>query len=940
MAKKSASQNSVVIVESPAKARTIAKFLGKGYRVNASMGHVRDLARGGSGKAAFGIDFSHGYAPIYETIKGREKILAALKKAADSAPSVYLAPDPDREGEAIAWHLAEALKLPKNKIHRITFNAITKTEVTRAIEHPRAIDMNLVNAQQARRVLDRLVGFSLSPLLWKKVTKGLSAGRVQSVAVRMVVEREKEIRAFVPEEYWRVRATLSEPGKTAPADCFEAVLVAWRERPLWLGEKDGKLDRDGKEKLHLRNAEEADAVVQALAGASYVVQDLAERKVTVRPGPAFITSTLQQAAGTFLGFGTAKTMRVAQQLYEGVEIDGSATGLITYMRTDSFRIAPEALDEARAYIGERFAPAYLPEKPNFFRSKKGAQDAHEAIRPTSARLAPESVRRFLSEDQYRLYNLVWRRFVSSQMAPAEYWNTTATIAAGEGLFEARGRKVLFDGFTALWSAAAKKRPRKNEEANGVEPGEDEAERFESQELPPIARDETLALHALEPQQKFTQPPPRFSEASLVRALEKEGIGRPSTYAPIIQTIQERGYVRLARRAFHATELGMAVTDLLCRGFPDIMDYRFTAGMENDLDRVEEGEVDWVKMVDDFYKPFEARLAEAGESLDPLKGRPAPNNETCPECGSAMVVRYSQYGAFLSCGAYPECKGTRPLDVESDNGTGEDLPACPACGSPLVRKRGRFGEFLSCSAYPECKTTLPLDRKGKPVTLPKIDLACNLCGKPMAAKMGRRGPFVACTGYPECRNTLPLDKEGRVVELPQVTATCEKCGAEMTVRMSRRGPFLGCSAYPKCRNTKPLESGKKGEGEPASKKTKKETPSAALPEITVPCEECGKPMTVKRGRRGPFLGCSAYPKCRNTKPLDEAATPAVGEAVEKVSPPTEGKASDKAPPPTRKAVATKTAKRKSAPPVESEAPDRISPTHRKSAPGKTGRRKAP
>jgi DNA topoisomerase-1 len=794
----------LVIVESPAKAKTIGKFLGKDYRIKASMGHVRDLSGKGRGKGAMGIDIENDYQPHYAPIKGREKTLKDLQAEVEKADDIYLAPDPDREGEAIAWHLAEALHLPREKTHRITFNAITKSEVTSALANSRSIDMDLVNAQQARRVLDRLVGFTLSPLLWKKVTKGLSAGRVQSVAVRLVVEREKAIQAFVPEEYWRIFATLSAEGAKARKDRFQATLVEWRGRKLWLGEKSkkkGGKDADAvaeppKDRDKLGTEAEAKEVLAALESAPYRIRDVVEKETSSRPAPPFITSTMQQAASTALRFNTDRTMRVAQQLYEGVEIDGTPTGLITYMRTDAVRVAPEAISEARDHIGQHYDPAYLPEKPNFYSSKKGAQEAHEAIRPTSVALTPDRIAPFLSAEQLKLYDLVWRRFVASQMTPARYHNTTLVIEAGEGVFEAKGRRVVFDGHTILGAGASKKKKKTDEDEDDASPAED-------QELPHLQTGDALDCHALDSEQKFTQPPPRYSEASLVRALEQRGIGRPSTYAPIVKTVQERGYVRQEKRRFHATELGIAVTELLERGFPDIMDYNFTAGMEEDLDRIEEGEVDWVGMVDGFYRPFQKKVDQAQEDLEPLKGKPAPNGETCPLCEAEMVVRYSRNGAFLSCSRYPECEGSRPLDTEpAEDEDGEAVP-CPECSAPMLKKRSRFGEFLSCSMYPECKGNLPLDRSGNVLQPPKVEATCNKCGKPMEAKRGRRGFFAGCTGYPECKNTKPLDKDGGIIELPEVTGTCEKCGSPMQVKSSRRGPFLACTGYPKCRNAKPL-----------------------------------------------------------------------------------------------------------------------------------------
>jgi len=804
--KSGGSARNLLIVESPAKAKTIKKFLGRTFTVKASMGHVRDIPTRGRGKKAFGIDFENHYAPTYEPIRGREKVLRELAGAAEKADCVYLAPDPDREGEAIAWHVKEALHLPDKKTRRVTFNSITRSAVREAIDHPTEINMDLVNAQQGRRVLDRLVGFSLSPFLWRKVTKGLSAGRVQSVAVRMVVDREKEIRAFKPEEFWRITAILSRDDTQDANQRFEASLVSWKGEKFELGAAAAASEASAQD------------VAATLQGAPFAVTEVSEREVKGRPSPPFITSTLQQSASSLLYFGTRKTMLIAQQLYEGVELESGPTGLITYMRTDSTRIAPEALDEARAYIRDHFAPEYLPESAQVYRSKKGAQDAHEAIRPASPSLTPEMVQPFLTPEQFKLYDLIWRRFMASQMNPAVYQTTTVSIAAADGLFEAKGRRVVFDGHTVLGLGQAKRKKKKEkekdkdkeEEAAADEPAEEE------QLLPHLASGNPLALHELTPTQHFTQPPPRYSEASLVRALEKEGIGRPSTYAPIVQTIQDRGYVRLENRRFHASELGIAVTEMLLAHFPVIMDLKFTAGMEENLDHVEEGKRDWVELVDAFYKPFEERLGKAMEEAESLKGRPAPNGEKCPACESEMVVRFSQRGAFLGCVKYPDCRGTLPLpgeDGEESGGEEEGEPQpCTTCGGKMVRKRSRFGQFLACSNYPECRQTRPLGKDGRPIQLPEIRMDCEKCQKPMVVKMSRRGPFLACSGYPDCKNTKHIDKDGRVIELPKVEGeVCDKCGAEMVVRMSRRGPFLACSAYPKCRNTRPLPKSAKDEG---------------------------------------------------------------------------------------------------------------------------------
>jgi DNA topoisomerase-1 len=784
----------LVVVESPAKAKTIKKILGPDFEVKASVGHIRDLKKGWGNKS-FGIDIENGYKPDYIVIKGKEKTVKELKKAAAAASEVYLAPDPDREGEAIAWHLKEVMELSDDQAKRITYQAITKKAVLDAVSHPSSINMDLVNAQQGRRVLDRLVGFSLSPFLWKKIAKNLSAGRVQSVAVRIVVDREREIAAFIPEEFWKISAQLLPEGKKR--NKFEAQLVEWKGDKFALGTPAACQEESVRE------------ISAILEKASYQVDSVKSKEAKSRLLPPFITSTLQQAASTALRFGTSRTMSVAQKLYEGIELgDGNPEGLITYMRTDSTRVAPEALEEVRQYIDNNFDAAYLPDKPNTFGKSKSAQDAHEAIRPSLVSNTPEKVKPYLSAEQYKLYELIWRRFVASQMNPARYLTTTVRIKADQGIFEAKGRVTVFDGYTVLIPEPEKK-----------EGSEDKKD----QKLPVLNDNDPLDLKELDTTQNFTKPPSRYSEASLVRALEKEGVGRPSTYAPIIKTIRDRGYVRLEKRAFHATELGMAVNDMLVSNFDNILALKFTAAMEADLDKVESGEVDWVSLIDDFYKPFAQAVELATEKAESLKNRPWTGEETCPICNGPLVVRYSMNGAFLGCNNYPDCKGLIPMPGEnSTDEEGNELPevSCPACGKPMVMKKSRYGkEFLACSTYPDCKTTLSVDKDGKPVELPQIERTCEKCGNPMEVKMGRRGPFLACSHYPECKNTMPIDKDGNVIVLPTVEGEiCDKCGGEMVVKMSRRGPFMSCSNYPKCRNAKPLP---KNEGADENNDEKKE-----------------------------------------------------------------------------------------------------------------------
>ena len=776
-AKKTASKGKkLVIVESPAKAKTIKKMLGRNYQVLASVGHIRDLESKGRGKKAFGIDFENGYEPRYSVIPGKKKTVDELTAAAAKADEIFLAPDPDREGEAIAWHLKEALNLDDARAKRVTYQAVTKKAVTEALENPRTIDMNLVGAQKGRRVLDRIVGFSLSPFLWKKVAKNLSAGRVQSVAVRLIVEKERDIQAFVPQEFWKIDTVLhSLEHDSTP---FNASLVSWKGEKFALGGQFSSSE------------EQARLVEQALRDASYRIADVSGKETSSKPQAPYITSTLQQAASGQLRFGTRRTMQIAQKLYEGIELEDGAVGLITYMRTDSPRLDPDAVQEIRDWIGSNH-PDHLPESARSYGAKpKGgvkSQDAHEAIRPTSVSRRPESVKPFLTDEQYKLYELIWRRTVASQMKDARYMVTTITVEAADGILEAKGRVTLFNGFTILTPETKKAKE-------------------DYQNLPALKGGEPAALDELTAEQNWTKPPSRFTEASLVRALEKEGIGRPSTYAAIIQTIRERGYVRLEKRAFHASELGIAVNDILLREFPQIMDYQFTAGMESDLDAVEDGEVDWHKLVDNFYKPFETRVDEAIEKSEPLKGRKWEGEERCPVCGNELVLRYSKTGAFLGCVEYPECKGLMPLPGEgSDDGETDGEPVnCPTCGKTMLLKSSRYGKFYACSGYPECSTTANLGADGKPVFLPDLHMDCDECGTPMEIKSKKRGPVMVCPNA-DCKRELPV-KDGQISSLPRANgAKCEKCGSPMIVRLSRRGPFLACTGFPKCRNAKNLDA---------------------------------------------------------------------------------------------------------------------------------------
>ncbi|MGC8958732.1 MAG: type I DNA topoisomerase [Chloroflexia bacterium] len=746
----------LVIVESPAKARTIRQVLGGGYAVEASMGHVRDLP-----KSRLGVDVEAGFVPTYTVPRAKSKVVRELRRAVEQAAEVYLATDPDREGEAIAWHIIQVTHPEGKPVHRVVFHEVTPPAIREAFQHPRGLDMHLVDAQQARRILDRLVGYQISPLLWKKVRRGLSAGRVQSVAVRLVVEREREIAAFQPQEYWTVEADLAKippPGEERrPEEVFRAVLVGVRGRRC-VEPVETKLGR-----FDLKTKEEAQAIVDELEGATYRVWTVRKKEVRRRPLPPFTTSTLQQEASRRLGMAPGRTMRIAQQLYEGVELgEEGSVGLITYIRTDSTAVSPLAQEEARSFIAGKWGTAYLPERPPIYKTKVAlAQEAHEAIRPTSVYREPEAIRRFLDRDQFRLYELVWRRFLASQMSPAILEQTTAEILArpplwageeeGEGyLFRATGSVVRFPGFLVVY----------REEEGGPSAGE----KF----LPPLSEGEILDLVQLLALQHWTSPPPRYTEATLIRELEKRGIGRPSTYAPIMETIRERGYVerveaRKRNSPLRPTELGFLVNDLLVAHFPDILDYNFTSQMEERLDKIAAGTLSRVPVLEEFHRHLLAELARAEAEMRDVRREAEPTDILCELCGRPMVIRWGKNGAFLSCSGYPECKNARDFARTPEGKVvpaerpavevGEDFqPApCEKCGSPMAVKRGRYGPFLACTNYPACRNTRPLPPGGNEAGEETSEVY-EKCGRPMVLRRGRYGPFLACSGYPECRNT--------------------------------------------------------------------------------------------------------------------------------------------------------------------------------------------
>ena len=757
----------LVVVESPAKAKTINKYLGRDYKVVASMGHIRDLP-----KSKLGVDVDNDFAEHYESIESRKKVIKELKDAAKDASDIYVATDPDREGEAIGWHLTQELAGKRRKIHRLTFNEITKKAVQDALKHPRAIDERMVAAQRARRVLDRLVGYKISPLLWDKVRRGLSAGRVQSVALKLVCDREAEIEAFVPEEYWNIFARLAGP---QPPE-FEAKLL----------KKDG-------DTIKVANEDQSKSIVEELERSNWTVSSVTTKERKRHAAPPFITSKLQQTSR----FPVKKTMMIAQQLYEGgIDIPGLTGGLITYMRTDSVRVSEEALTAARDHIKQTFGDEYLPEKANFYRSKSDAQDAHEAIRPTSMQHDPETVKGYLTADQYSLYRLIWNRFVASQMPPAMFDETTVdatATAAGASpyVFRVKGSVPKFAG----WMAAYGLTPGESEEADAKKDADDED--GVSGVLPSLAEGDRLELKGIRPEQKFTQPPARFSEATLVKELEENGIGRPSTYASIIAVLQDREYVHKLEGRFKPTALGRMIADLLTKSFVDIIDVEYTRSLEDDLDKIEQGETDYVKTLAGFYKKFKKDLARAGKEMIDLK-KGIEIGEACDKCGMPMLKRVGKFGPFIACSGYPDCTNTREVETqepESESGD-EEIEPCENCGKPMAVKRGRFGQFLACTGYPECKTTRKLIatkqgglRAAKPDQI--LDELCPRCGANLVIKQGRFGEFTACTKYPECKY---VKHKTTGVKCPK---DADK-GGEVVERKSRRGKiFFGCSNYPDC-----------------------------------------------------------------------------------------------------------------------------------------------
>jgi DNA topoisomerase-1 len=801
----------LVIVESPAKAKTIQKYLGKGFTVEASLGHVKDLP-----KSTLGVDTDNDFETEYVVIPGKEKVLSKLKKLALSADNIYLAPDPDREGEAIAAHLAEELgngekkKKKKKKeepgeerIRRVTFNEITQRAVRAAFEHPRAIDQNLVDAQQARRVLDRLVGYQVSPLLWDKVRRGLSAGRVQTVALRLIVDREREIKAFEKKEYWTIDAHLAAPKPPA----FDARFL-------------GK----GEEKIEVTNGEDAEKIRLALEKADWVVRSAEKKERRRNPTPPFTTSKLQQDSSRKLRFSVKRTMMIAQRLYEGIELgEEGLVGLITYMRTDSTRVSPDAITEIREYVTKEYGTNYLPESLNTYKEKKEAQAAHEAIRPTSAMRHPDQVKQYLQEDEFKVYKLIWQRFVASQMNPAVFDQTTVDIDAKSGTdvfwFRVTGSVMKFDGFLKVYEESKE--------------GKDEEDEELKHKLPPLEAGQKLTLKELKPEQHFTEPPPRYNEASLVKELEERGIGRPSTYATILSTIQERQYATKIGGKFTPTEIGLVVTDLLVENFKDIFDFQYTARLEEELDEIEEGKETWTDTLAEFYKKFAKDLKYAEKHMENIKRMEKPTDEKCELCGAPLVIKWGKHGSFYACSTYDKenpdtCKFTKENPINLPDLDSADLQEtaqeeyCENCGRVMVLKRGRFGQFMACTGYPDCKTTRRLDQ-GKRVPDIPLDEKCPDCGRNLIIRHGRFGEFTSCSGYPECK----------YVKQNFIGVKCPLCGeGELVEKRARKGnTFYGCSRYPKCKFT-----------------------SAAKP-IPEKCPDCGSEFLVERIRKdGPVIAC--------------------------------------------------------------------------------------
>ncbi len=734
----------LIVIEGPGKRDTIKKFLGNDFEVFATKGHIRDLPVHG-----FGVDINNNFEPKYEVIADKKDVIKSLQDKASKAEQVLIATDPDREGEAISWHVANVLGLNPNDKIRVEFNEISKNVVTHGIQVPRSIDLNLVNAQQARRVLDRIVGYKLSPILCKKIQPKLSAGRVQSVTLKLVVDREREIINFKPEEWWAVTASLA---KISEADKqFSASLI----------NKDGK-------KFKIKNAEEKDAFLADIANQTWKVGNIKKSVTKSHPPAPYITSTMQQDALNKLGMSLKRTTSAAQNLYEGVDLAGRGkTALITYIRTDSVRVSPEAQKAAKDYIINKYGAQYYPEKPNIYKSKKSAQDAHEAIRPIYLDIRPEDVKDCLTGDNYKLYKLIYERFLASQMSDATYNSVSLDVDVKNYTFRATGRTPIFAGYTVLYQEYVAK---------------DKDEEETQSAIPPLTEGEVLDLMGLKTEQKFTKPPARYTEASLVKAMEERGIGRPATYSPTVAVLFNRKYIEAEGKYMKPTELGFSVTDLLVQYFPEIMDIAFTANMEDSLDEIADGHKDWHTVISGFYDDFKAEMDKANEAL---KTFVEGTDIICDKCGNKMVIRQGKYGKFLACSNYPKCKNIKNLDAEGETPEETD-EICPECGNKLVIKTGKYGKFLACSNYPECAYKRNLSENSKII---ETDIVCDKCGHKMVERTGKYGKFLACSNYPKCKNILPINKK---------VATCPLCGKDIVEKRNKKGEiFYGCSGYPNC-----------------------------------------------------------------------------------------------------------------------------------------------
>lgn len=807
----------LVIVESPAKAKTINKYLGSDYIVKASFGHVRDLP-----EKELGVDVENNFRPTYVVSDKSKKVVKELQELAKKCDQVLLAADPDREGEAIAWHLEALLKKHCSNIRRVEFNEITKTAVQQAVSTPHDVDTNMVNSQQTRRILDRVVGYNVSPWLSNVLKGKLSAGRVQSVALRVIVDREREIENFKPEEYWKIIAKLTPFNENFP---FDAELF----------QKAGQA-------IKIHNKQEADAILSDLNNQPFQVKDVQKKERVKKPAAPFTTSTMQQESVRKLKWDSSRTMKTAQTLYEGVELSDGSHGLITYMRTDSTRINPDFQQTTLSYINGKWGNKYSPSKPNSYSSKGGAQDAHEAVRPTDVSRDPESIKKYLTPDQYQLYKLIWERYVASQMAPALYDTMTVITEASQYAFKSTGSSLKFNGFMVLYL-----------EDKDVEENDDNKDEDKEALLPALNSGDKVKLIKFDPKQRFTKPPAKFTEATLIKELEARGVGRPSTYATIISNLKFREYVKVISTRFESTPLGRSVVDILVERFPDVMEIAFTAKMEDELDVIAEGKMNWVTVLRDFYEPFADALEKAKSEVKPVVKEDELSDKPCPHCGKPLAIKQGKFGKFLACTNYPDCKHTEPFIDESQH-TGIN---CKQCGKPMIIKEVKVGKkkekFLACTGYPTCKNTKPVDKKGKVIEKPKVeetDKSCPKCDKPMVLREGKNGKFYACTGYPDCKHTEQF------IDEKDKTMDCDKCGKPMILKKGQYGHFYSCTGYPTCKNI--ISADKKGN------LVKKEEPKTTDKE----CPNCGKPMVLRKGAKGQFYGCTGYPTCSTTIPYGE------------------------------------------------------------------------